>query len=247
MALHLSTHTIQNDGGGGRSTKQNLVYDPKTGLWSPATANSTNNNNYTPTYTPSTTESKKDTTPPPPTQKTGESSPNVDSQKNADKEFIEAEFNVLTGEMRLTPTSKSIRIRVNDTVKIEGLGKYLSGLYFVSAISRNISASNGYSHTLSLLKNGFGSSVKNAKKASPVVKSEPRKEEVVKTTPEYKVGDQVKIVGADAVYSNASDGVKVPEWVKKKTLTIQQISDDKTRVLLKEIISWTYVKYIQKV
>ena len=56
----------------------------------------------------------------------------------------------------------------------------------------------------------------------------------------------MKIVG-DAVYSNAHDGVKVPEWVKKKTLTVDGISKDGTRVRLMPIWSWTYIKYVQKV
>lgn len=245
MAVHLTLVSV-SDGGGGKKTttstrptvKKNLVYDPKTGLWVPATAKTITSTTSNKTHTSTSTGTK------PSTQKTGDSSPNVDSQKDADKEYIEAEFNVLTGEMRLTPTSKSIRIRVNDTVKIEGLGKYLSGLYFVSAISRKINADSGYSHSFTLIKNGFGSSVKSI---PPAPQSEPRKEEVVKPTPEYKVGDKVKIVAENAVYSNASEGVRVPSWVKQKTLTIYQVSDDKTRVLLKEIWSWTYVKYIQKV
>ena len=63
----------------------------------------------------------------------------------------------------------------------------------------------------------------------------------------FAKGDSIKIVGDGAVYSNASAGVKVPNWVKQKTLTVQQVSSDGTRVLLQPINSWTYVKYVQKV
>lgn len=238
MAPIINNQMYVNDGGGSRSSARSLVYDPKTGQWSPSTATS-------PSSTSSATGAfdKKDSNgddSSPTTKKSGDSSSNVDTRKEAEKEYIEAEFNILTGEMRLTPTTKSIRIKVNDTVKIEGLGKYLSGLYFVSAISRKIDASSGYTHSLTLIRNGFGSSVKES------LDTETRKDEVVKEAPEYKVGDFVKIVGEDAVYSNAHEGVKVPEWVKGETLTIQQISDDKTKVLLMPIFSWTYVKYIQK-
>lgn len=235
----MAAHLLKDGGTAVKTTrpnKTNLIYDPTTGLWRPSL---TQDNSV---YDPTTGQFRKPITQPS-TQKTGNSTPNVDSQKDADKEYIEAEFNILTGEMRVTPSTKTIRIRVNDTVKIEGLGKYLSGLYFVSAISRNISASDGYSHSLHLIRNGFGDSIK---KAPPVVE-EPRREEVPKAPPTYNVGDKVKIVGEDAVYSNAHNGVKVPNWVKQKTHTIYQVSDDKTRVLLKEIWSWTYVKYIQKV
>ena len=223
------------------STKTNLTYNPTTGTWVPSTATSSGSGSTDPTSTPSSSPSSTAT---PSTQKTGSSSSNVDSKNDADKEYIEAEFNILTGEMKVAPTKKTLRVCINDTVKIEGLGNYLSGLYFVSAISRSIDASGGYSHSFTLLKNGFGSSLKDS---SNTTQEEPRKEEVVKEAPEYKVGDSVRIVGDDAIYSNAHDGVKVPEWVKQKTLTIRQISDDKTRVLLMPILSWTYVKFIQKV
>lgn len=224
--------TMTQFDGGSRDTKANLVYDPKTGKWVPATATNTDEDKNTPPVTPPKTETDSDNT-----------SSNTDSKTEAEKKYIEAEFNVLTGEMTITPTTKSICIKVNDTVKIEGLGKYLSGLYFVSAISRSLNKDSGYSHTLTLIKNGFGSSVKS----EPKPKEEPRKEEVPKQPSDIKVGDSVKIVGDDAVYSNAHDGVKVPAWVKKKTLTVRQISKDNTRVLLMPILSWTYIKYVQKV
>ena len=233
---------VLNDRATSGTLKTELSYDPTSGSWVPVSVTSSSNvGNILNNIGNSNTSSSNKT---PSTEKTGSSSSNVDSKEDAEKELIDAEFNILTGELRVTPTSKSIRVKVNDTVKIEGLGKYLSGLYFVSSVSRTVDSSGGYSHSFTLLKNGFGSSVKES---SPDTEVETRKEEVVKDAPEYKVGDSVKIVGEDAVYSNAHDGVKVPEWVKKKTLTIRQISDDKTRVLLMPIYSWTYVKYIHKV
>ena len=93
-----------------------------------------------------------------------------------------------------------------------------------------------------LLKNGFGSSVKG----SPM-QTETRIAEVSVNASACSVGDSVRIVGEEAVYSNAHNGVKVPGWVKKKTLTVKQISDDGTRARLMPINSWTYMKYIQKV
>lgn len=226
--MALRPNLVYTSEGGGRPQKTNMAYDPKTGLWVPATSNDSNK---------TTTTSKKSTTKTP----SGGKSKNVDTKKKADKEYIEAEFNVLTGELSITPTEKSIRIKVNDTVRLEGLGKYLSGLYFVAAVRRTLSSEDGYSHTLSLIKNGFGDSVK------PPQESSTRKEEVPKKAPDLKVGDSVRIVGDDAVYSNAHDGVKVPAWVKKKTLTVDGISSDGTRVRLMPIFSWTYIKYVQKV
>lgn len=217
-----------------RNTKTSMTYDPKTGSWVPST--------YTDTSQPASPEPKPKVEPSPAPSNSNPKS-KVDSKKKADKEYIEAEFNTLTGDMTLTATEKSIRIKVNDTVRIEGLGKYLSGLYFVTSIRRTLSKDGGYSHTLSLLKNGFGNSIKSGAKSEEVA----RKPEVTPKSTEIKVGDSVKIVGDNAVYSNAHDGVKVPKWVKKKTHTIRQVSKDGTRVLLREINSWTYIKFIQKV
>lgn len=166
----------------------------------------------------------------------------VDSKTEAEKKFIEVEFNTLTGDLSLTPSEKSIRIKVNDTIKLVGIGKYLSGLYYVTSIKRTLNSDNGYTHSLTLLKNGFGNSLKKSQE-----EEDTRKDEVPKSSPEVKIGDSVKIVGDNAIYSNAHDGVKVPAWVKQKTLTIDGISEDGTRVRVQPINSWTYISNIQKV
>lgn len=215
---------------GSRSTNVSLSYDPTTGTW--VSASPTDNKGQS---TNTDSQAKEVVSKPSSTSK-------VDSKTAAEKEYIEAEFNTLTGELVLVSTEKTIRIQVNDTIKLEGVGKYLSGLYFVTSVRRTLNRDSGYTHSFSLVKNGFGSSLKKAQ-AEP----ETRKEEVSKTPSDFKVGEYVRIVGADATYSNASDGVKVPEWVKKKTLSIAKISSDGTRVLVQPINSWTYTKYVQKV
>lgn len=211
----------------GRSSSVSLEYNSETGTWVPASPTSTGGDSQS-------DSSNESVSGPSETSK-------VDSKTAAEKEFIEVEFNTLTGDLSLTSTEKSIRLKVNDTIKLEGLGKYLSGLYFVTSVRRTLNKDSGYTHSLSLVKNGFGNSLKKAQE--PV---ETRKTEVLKTSPEIKVGDSVKIVG-NAYYTNASAGVKVPEWVKKKTLTVDDISKDGTRVLLMPIFSWVYIKDVQKV
>ena len=215
----------------GESSAQ--VYDHTTGTWKDSTS--------TPTPTPQPTVPSTQTTN---ASGSGGTTKTTDSKTEAEKEYIEIEFNTLVGDLTLTSTSKSIQIKVNDTIKLEGIGEYLSGLYFVSSVRRTLTKDGGYTHVFSLIKNGFGSSVK---KASTTEQEETRKEEVKKESTEFKVGDTVRIVGDNAVYSNASEGVKVPAWVKQKNLTIKQISSDKNRVLLMPIFSWTYVKFIKKV
>lgn len=226
---------------GERNNSTDLTYDPSTGTWVPSSSTSNNTGNSS---SSNSSSSSQPSTPQPSPPQTGNPSYDAYVQGEADKQYIKAEFNALTGELRVNPTSTTICIKVNDTIRIEGLGRYLSGLYFVSGVTRSLSADEGYTHSFQLIKNGFGSGKGFTPEASEI---QSRTAEVVLSAPGYKVGDTVKIVGADAVYSNASDGVKVPEWVKQKTLTIKQISEDKSRVLLMPINSWTYVKYIQKV
>ena len=215
-----------------RGSKKSFVYDPKTGLWVPVFSGGNNNTPVKKNPTPSSTETG------------GGSSKNTDSQKEADKEYIEAELNVLNGELKITTSARTTRIKINDTIKVEGLGRYLSGLYTVIAISRTLNKDSGYSHSFTVIRNGFGENVKKPTGIDDAV--EPRKDEVDKQTPELKVGDYVKIVGDNAVYSNYHEGVKVPNWVKKETLTIRNFSSDKTKVHLMPINSWTYAKYVRK-
>ena len=202
-------------GGGSRASSSAYAYNATTGTWSPPSPS--NESGDTSKSSSQTTNAVVNSNP----------DSKVNSKKAADKEYIEVEFNTLTGELTLTPSDKSIRIKVNDTIRLEGVGKYLSGLYYVSSIKRTLNNSSGYSQTISLIKNGFGDSLK--KSQAPV---ETRK--------------SVRIVGDEAIYSNAHDGVKVPKWVKSKDLTIDRVSEDGTRVLLMPINSWTYTKYVQK-
>lgn len=172
-----------------------------------------------------------------------------DSKTSAEKDYIEVEFNTLTGECEIVPNSKSLRLKVGDTVTLKGVGKYLSGLYFISEIKKSISTGDGLKISLVLIRNGFGDSLK---KAAPIVVTTPARSNeadisklVVNNS--IKVGDKVKIVGSDAVYSNASDGVKVPEWVKQQELTVDALSDDGKRARLLPIWSWTYIKYLKHI
>lgn len=49
------------------------------------------------------------------------------------------------------------------------------------------------------------------------------------------VGSRIKVVG-----SNYATGQTIPSWVKNNTYTVQQISGSKA--LIKEIVSWVYIK-----
>lgn len=63
-----------------------------------------------------------------------------------------------------------------------------------------------------------------------------RKEGIAQTPPpEVRVGSKVKIIG-----SKYATGQTIPDWVKPKTYTVQQIAGDKA--LIKEIVSWVFIK-----
>ena len=174
-------------------------------------------------------------------------SANTSSRTSAEKEYIDVEFNTLTGECSVLPTKEAMKLKVGDTVKIKGIGKYLSGQFFIAGISRTIDSSGGYSMSLSLIRNGFGDSLKKAVTPPAPVDTGAKDTSKNVVNNSIKVGDKVKIVGADAVYSNAHDGVKVPEWVKGQQLTVDAISDDGKRARLNPIWSWTYIKYLKHI
>lgn len=217
-------------------------YNPKTGVWEPVTVYSGSDDSTS----LSTSNQSGGTV-------TVDSASKVNSQAEADSEFIEIEFNTLEGELVLKASKKTIAIKTGQTIMIEGVGKYLSGLYYVSAVKRTIDNSQGYSHTLTVIKTGFGSSLKNVtvntKTTSSSAASRP-----VEVTPapstSLKVGDKVMFLTVAAkkyTYSNASEGVYVPKWVTEKVHTVDGVSSDGARVRLKEIWSWTYVKFLKKV
>lgn len=55
-----------------------------------------------------------------------------------------------------------------------------------------------------------------------------------------KIGDRVKIKPSANKYAT---GQTIPSWVKNKTYTIKQIKSD--RVLLKEIVSWVFIRDLE--
>ena len=210
----------------------NLVYDPAQQKWVPSSSDSADS------VAPVTSLSSNDSKP-----ATGDTT-QVNAVGQANKAQAELEYNTLEGDLVLRAKVGVLKITQDTTIELAGVGNYLSGLYYVSAVRYSLDASSGFTMSCTLIKTGFGSSLK-AKSATPVVAV--REEVVEKTATAIAVKDSVHIVGDDAVYSNASAGVKVPNWVKQKTLTVQQISKDGTRALVQPINSWTYLKYLEKV
>lgn len=96
-------------------------------------------------------------------KKTGKSKTTSKVSDKDAKKTRDIEYCTLEGECTIIPTKSTIKIRRGDTVNLVGVGSYLSGKYFVSKVTRTIDASSGYSQSLTLIKTGFGDSLKKKK------------------------------------------------------------------------------------
>lgn len=135
--------------------KGSYTYDPKTQSW---TSNSVE-------------ESAPQSTQQMASKSSGDnlisSSTNKDTAAgNAEKKYNTIEYNYLSGTLTFIATKQTIKLRAGDTVNLQGLGKYLTGLYYVQDVTRNISK-DGYSHTATLLKTDFGNSLKSITNDTP--------------------------------------------------------------------------------
>lgn len=172
----------------------------------------------------------------------------TNSKKKAEKDYIEIEFNTLVGELNLIPTKANIKIKPNTTIYIDGIGKYLSGQYFVTEVRKSMSA-DGYSLSVNVLKNGFNDQKDMNSTTSNPYSQRPMEVSVTSNTvsSHLRVGSKVKIVG-EAIYSNGNnEGNLIPEVIKQKYLVIEEISNDGLRAKLAPIDSWTYVKFLSPV
>lgn len=90
-----------------------------------------------------------------------------------EKKYNDNQINTLEGTLVFIVTEETIKLKAGDTVALKGLGKYLSGKYYVKDITRSI-GSDGYSHSATLIKTDFGSTlkIKSSKKAPVSEKTE---------------------------------------------------------------------------
>ncbi len=126
------------------------TYNPATGKWSKSSSNSSGSSNKSSSSKSSSSGSDNLTS----------STSDKDSSTGAvEKKYNTIEFNTLTGTLNFIVTEETIKLKAGNTVKLQGLGKYLSGNYYVKDITRQIS-STGYSHSATLIKTDFGKSLK---------------------------------------------------------------------------------------
>ena len=153
------------------------TYDPKTGKWTKKTTNSGGsssggggNSKKTHSSTPSSSGSNL----------TSSNSNKNSSTGSTEKKYNYIEINTLSGTLNFIVTEETIKLKAGDTVKLKGLGSYLSGDYYVQDLTRQIS-SNGYSHSATLIKTDFGKSLKTSTSTTNK-KPVPKKEKKVTST-----------------------------------------------------------------
>ena len=132
------------------------TYDPSTGEWTsnPSSGNSSNNSSNNSSSSNSSGNNL-----------TSSTSDSNSSAGSVEQKYNTIEINTLEGTLNFIVTKQTIKLKAGDTVKINGIGKHLSGSYYVKDITRQIS-SNGYSHSATLIKTDFGNSLKTVSNTS---------------------------------------------------------------------------------
>lgn len=176
------------------------TYDPKTGKWTKSTSSESKN---------ATQPAPASSSPP-----SGESNLKAtNSDKNTstgttEKEYNEIEVNTLQGSLNFIVTEETIKLKAGDTLKINGIGKYLSGNYYVKEVTRQIS-SNGYSHSATVIKTDFGGSLKSSTTAEEKKEEKPvESSQAPARTYTVKKGDCLWAI-AKQLYGNGADWEKI--------------------------------------
>lgn len=182
-----------------RSSSYN--YDPKTGNWTKTTSNSGSSSKSSSSSSSKPSSSSKSSSS---SGNKGDNLSSSSSNKNESKGSVEKkyntiEINTLNGTLNFIVTEETIKLKAGDTVKLQGLGKYLSGDYYVKDITRQVSK-NGYSHSATLIKTDFGESLKTASKTS-AKKNSTKKSTKKSSTTKKKVSSSSSSKSAQRTYT----------------------------------------------
>ena len=167
------------------------TYNPKTGTWSKSTSEDNSSSSSSNNKNTATNSNKGDNL-------TSSTSDTTSSTGSVEKQYNNIEINTLSGTLSFIVTEETIKLKAGDTVKINGIGKYLSGSYYVQDITRQI-GSSGYSHSATLIRTDFGNSLKVS--SSTTTKKTTTKKTTKKKTVEKKVQSSPKASSAKRTYT----------------------------------------------
>lgn len=180
------------------------TYDPSTGEWTKSTSDSGSSSNQNSSNVSASRGSDN---------LTSSSSDKNSSTGSVEKQYNTIEINTLSGTLSIIVNEETIKLRAGDTVSIQGIGKYLSGKYYIKDITRQVS-SNGYSHSATVIRTDFGSplnvnssdTVKNVEEtvpSSPQASTAQRTYTVKKGDSLWKIAKQ--FYGNGALYTRIYD------------------------------------------
>lgn len=75
------------------------------------------------------------------------------------KDYVEHEYNMIEGDANVYPDPN---LKAKKTVNLQGIGKQLSGLYYVDKVTHSFSSS-GYTQTITVSREGFGDKLKKGR------------------------------------------------------------------------------------
>lgn len=178
------------------------TYNPTTGQWTQSTSDSSSQggSQSPPSSAPSSNGSSSNNS--------NLASSTGDSQSatgSTEQQYNEMEINTLVGRLSFIVTEETIKLKAGDTVTLNGLGKYLSGNYYVKEVTRQISSS-GYAHSAVVIKTNFGDSLKSSSKTQTKGDSKPtpREETIIENTPKQEKKEKPTLTEADKKHIAAS-------------------------------------------
>lgn len=170
------------------------------------------------------------------------------SSSKTTKKLKQITLRTLEGTINYIATKETIKLKPGDTVQLKGLGKNLSGKYYVKEVTRSISTS-GYTQTATVIKSAAGTSLK-----TKTIKAAKRKKYLAGSK-KYKVkkGDTLASISkkaygatvlADKIYKDNKK--KIPNKKKLKVgtqLTIAKPTDkEQSKVSLALYKKYPHVK-----
>ncbi len=170
--------------------KTPYTYDPSSGNWSSSSSNSGSNNSTSNTGSSNNSGGSNNNTSSGNNSGGSNSNGNLSSSNtdnksatgSTEKKINYIEINTLIGTLNFIVTTQTIKLKAGDTVNLQGLGKYLSGKYYVKEVIRSISSNNGYEHSATVIKTDFGTKLKKVSKKN----SKKKKNKKKKTTKKVK-------------------------------------------------------------